>query len=92
MVDGGSQSFTITPNAPAQIADVLVDGSSVGPVSSYTFNNVTQDHTIAASFTYTITASAGANGSIDPSGFGGGGNDGGLATRAKAPAPTRGQT
>ena len=68
VVDGGSQSFTITPNAPAQIADVLVDGSSVGPVSSYTFNNVTQDHTIAASFTYTITASAGANGSIDPSG------------------------
>jgi hypothetical protein len=44
---GASQDYTITPNAGYQIADVLVDGSSVGPVSSYTFNNVTADHTIA---------------------------------------------
>ena len=44
------------------IADVLVDGGSVGAVSGYTFTNVTADHTIAASFalrSYTITASAG---------------------------------
>ena len=37
----------------------------------YTFTNVTADHTIAATFaidTFTITASAGANGSISPSG------------------------
>ena len=43
----------------------------MGAVTSYTFTNVTADHTIAASFaidTYTITASAGANGSISPSG------------------------
>ncbi len=32
------------------IEDVLVDGSSVGAVSSYTFNNVTSNHTISASF------------------------------------------
>ena len=53
------------------MADVLVDGVSVGAVTSYTFTNVTANHTIAASFaidTYTITASAGANGSISPSG------------------------
>jgi PKD repeat protein len=53
------------------VANVLVDGSSVGVVTSYTFTNVTASHTIAASFaidTYTINASAGANGSISPSG------------------------
>ena len=41
---------------------MLVDGSSVGAVTTYTFTNVTADHTIAASFainTYTITASGG---------------------------------
>jgi len=47
---GGSQTFTITPNEGYRIADVLVDGSSVGPVSYYTFTNVTSDHTIHATF------------------------------------------
>ena len=32
------------------MAKVLVDGRSVGAVSSYTFRNVTQDHTIEAVF------------------------------------------
>ena len=43
-------AFTITPDSGYEIADVLVDGQSVGAVSSYTFENVTADHTIAASF------------------------------------------
>jgi len=69
--NGGSQSFSITPNTGYHVADVLVNGSSVGAVTSYTFNNVTANHTISATFAinvYTITASAGANGSISPSG------------------------
>ncbi|OGP75793.1 MAG: hypothetical protein A2W09_00650 [Deltaproteobacteria bacterium RBG_16_50_11] len=68
---GSSQSFTITPSVGYHIADVLVDGVSQGPITSFEFNNVTANHTISASFainTYTITASAGANGSISPSG------------------------
>src|SRR5206468_1051532 len=68
---GDDESFTITPDAHYHVADVLVDGSSVGPVASYTFSNVTADHTIAASFTidtYTIIASAGSNGSMSPNG------------------------
>src|SRR5206468_3682315 len=68
---GSNQSFTVTPNLHYHVADVLVDGVSVGAVTSYTFYNVTAGHTIAASFaidTYTITASASANGSISPSG------------------------
>ena len=68
---GSSQPFTITPAANYHVADVLVDGASVGAVGSYTFTNVTAPHTIAASFaidTRTITATAGANGAISPTG------------------------
>jgi hypothetical protein len=49
--NGANQTFTITPNSRYQIADVLVDGGSVGAVSSHTFTNVTADgHTITATF------------------------------------------
>jgi beta-lactamase superfamily II metal-dependent hydrolase len=71
VVQGASQGFTITPAAHYHVADVLVDGGSVGVVTSYTFPNVAANHTISASFaldSYTITASAGAGGSIVPSG------------------------
>lgn len=47
---GGSVTFTITANAGCRIADVLVDGRSVGAVESYTFANVTASHTITAAF------------------------------------------
>jgi hypothetical protein len=68
---GASQTFTITPNTGYQIASVLVDGGSVGAVTTYTFTNVTAAHTISATFalrTFTITASAGTGGSISPTG------------------------
>src|SRR5439155_10519830 len=68
---GSSQTFTITPDACYHIADVLVDGVSVGAGSGYTFSNVTADHTISASFavdTKSIVASAGAHGGISPEG------------------------
>jgi len=72
---GASQTFTITPSAGYTTASVLVDGTSVGAVASYTFSNLTTNHTISATFTntvgvtsYTIKASAGANGTISPSG------------------------
>ena len=48
--DGADQSFAITPASGYAVADVLVDGTSVGAVSSYTFANVTDNHTIAATF------------------------------------------
>lgn len=47
---GDSAGFTITPNKGYAIADVLVDGKSVGAVSSYVFTNVTANHTISATF------------------------------------------
>jgi len=51
---GVSQSFTIAPSAGYQVADVLVDGASVGAVTSYAFTNVIADHTIAASFSVIV--------------------------------------
>jgi len=68
---GSSRTFTITPDNCYKIRDVLVDGRSIGPVSSYTFTNVTENHTISVTFeriTYTITATAGSGGTISPSG------------------------
>ena len=48
--EGESQTFTITPIAGYAIKDVLVDGMSVGAVGSYVFEDITGEHTIAASF------------------------------------------
>lgn len=71
---GSSMTFSITPNKGFHVADVLVDGVSAGAMTSYTFSNVTASHTITATFAenkwYIINASAGANGSISPSGRG----------------------
>lgn len=71
VIYGSYLSFTITPSTGYYIVDVLVDGVSVGAVTSYTFANVQDAHTISASFainTYTITASVGSGGSVSPSG------------------------
>ena len=47
---GENQTFTITADKDYVIADVLVDGKSVGAVGTYTFKNVTATHTIQAVF------------------------------------------
>lgn len=47
---GENQTFTITPDSGYRIKDVLVDDVSVGAVSTYTFENVTENHTIRATF------------------------------------------
>ncbi|MCX6063129.1 MAG: InlB B-repeat-containing protein, partial [Caldiserica bacterium] len=64
---GSNLTFTITANTGYHVLDVLVDGSTVGAVPSYSFTNVTANHTIAVSFsinTYTLTYTAGANGTV----------------------------
>ncbi len=68
---GGSQLYTITPDTGYHVADILINGESVGAVTSYTFTNVHANHVIQALFeinTYTITASSGYGGSISPPG------------------------
>src|SRR5450830_349653 len=67
---GGSQAYTISPTSLGyHVADVLVDNVSAGAVTTYTFTNVTVAHTITATFTtpidtFTLTYTAGANGTI----------------------------
>ncbi len=66
---GAEQSFTMTPEDGYQIGDVLVDGISVGAVDTYTFTNVTADHTIAANFvrTYSLDIPQAVGGSVKKS-------------------------
>ena len=47
---GSDKTFRITPDAGYEIADVLVDGESVGAVDKYTFESVRKAHTIEALF------------------------------------------
>jgi hypothetical protein len=51
---GADQTFTITPDTGYTVLDVKVDGVSQGAITSYTFFNVTADHTIEATFTKII--------------------------------------
>ncbi len=67
---GGSKTFTIAANDGYHIQDVIATDVSKGPVASYTFENVNGNQKLSAIFainTYTITATAGPNGSIFPS-------------------------
>ncbi len=50
VAEGGSKSFTITVNDGYEIADVLVDGASIGTKMSYTFEKVSASHTIEVKF------------------------------------------
>lgn len=47
---GKDQSFTINPINGYRISDVIVDGKSVGAVSTYTFDSVKANHTIQVKF------------------------------------------
>jgi len=47
---GGSVTVTVTPDSGYAVAGLLVDGVPVDAASSYTFNDVTSDRTLAASF------------------------------------------
>jgi hypothetical protein len=74
LIEGENKTFTIKSDTGYEIDNVLVDGvanASAKENSSYTFSNITANHTISVTFklkTYTITASAGSNGNISPSG------------------------
>jgi beta-lactamase superfamily II metal-dependent hydrolase len=64
---GGSQAFAIGPDAGYGVADVLVDGASVGAVTNFSFANVAANHTINASFaigTHSLTVSVVGQGSV----------------------------
>ncbi len=50
ITEGGSLTYNIVPNAGYRILAVAVDGKNIGAVASYTFNNIREKHSIAASF------------------------------------------
>jgi len=52
IVEGDSQTFTITPDGCHIIDEVLVDGLSIGSTNTHTFTDVQQDHSISVSFTF----------------------------------------
>ena len=58
--EGRDQTFTITPDKGYAVANVKIDGKSIGAVKSYTFENVSSPHTIEAIFVKgTASASTG---------------------------------
>jgi hypothetical protein len=71
---GASQTFTATANASYVVNQWLLDGSVVQTGgTSYALNNIQAGHAVQVTFTYattqyTISASAGSGGSINPSG------------------------
>ena len=58
--EGRDQTFTITPDKGYAVANVKIDGKSIGAAKSYTFENVSSPHTIEAIFVKgTASASTG---------------------------------
>ncbi|MDR0856258.1 MAG: hypothetical protein LBM78_02480, partial [Clostridiales bacterium] len=69
---GATPAYTFTPDTGYHVASVTVNGTGAGGEDTYTFAPVTANQTIVVTFaidTFGITASAGANGSISPSGI-----------------------
>ncbi|SBW00614.1 exported hypothetical protein [uncultured Eubacteriales bacterium] len=69
VTEGNNKTYTITANSGYKIADVKVDGSSIGAASTYTFSNVTSGHTISATFASAASLSPG-NATISDGGSG----------------------
>lgn len=75
VTQGASQTFTITPDAGSGVSNVVVDAGTanelaLGAVTTYTFTNVTADHTISAVFTIgqptTATVTLATKGTLPP--------------------------
>ncbi|MBS4027063.1 MAG: VCBS repeat-containing protein [Ignavibacteriales bacterium] len=79
---GSNEQFTISPNTGYHVDSVIVDGVLVDSINSYTFSNVSSNHTISVKFTVNEAAivitlpatqiggtSARLNGSVNPNGI-----------------------
>lgn len=70
--EGESQTYTFAPSTGYHVDTVKIDYDYVTLVENlYTFDDVTEDHSIAITFsplTYTITAYSAGNGTISPAG------------------------
>jgi beta-lactamase superfamily II metal-dependent hydrolase len=79
VVQGGSEHFSIAPSAGYQVATLLVDGVAVTPDTSYTFADVTADHTLEVTFTEATAGVGAGSGAV-------------LALGRPQPNPGRGST
>ena len=52
ITEGNDVTYTMTAHPHHRIEDVLVDGQSVGAVSTYTFTDIDSAHTISAKFLF----------------------------------------
>lgn len=76
LLQGASQIYTITPTGGYVVDTLIVDSVSIATSTSHTFSSITTNHTIDATFilipppagTFAVTATAGTNGTISPSG------------------------
>ena len=50
IVEDGTITYHIYPNENYEVDSVIVDGTDIGNVDTYTFSNVKEQHTIVASF------------------------------------------
>ena len=66
VADGADQTFTFTANSSYRVSQVTVDGKTVTVTgNSYTFEDVTGDHTISVTFRY--VGGGGGGGTVTPS-------------------------
>lgn len=71
VLHGDPLTTSFIPDVGNYISDVVLDGHSLGGVSSYLFHNITQDHTLEVIFkkiSYSIAATASGHGTISPEG------------------------
>ncbi len=50
-----SQGYTITPDSGFEVSSLVVDGVQISPATTYSFTNVTANHTISANFVVQLT-------------------------------------
>ena len=71
VIEGENQNFQIVPDEHYYISSLTVDGTPVDVADEYLFENVTENHTISATFDAykrVVTVIAGEHGSVTPSG------------------------
>jgi len=70
VTDGRAQSFVMNPDKTYQVADVIIDNVSMGPMARYTFPSVERNYDIHVTFEHQpkISANAGPHGTIEPNG------------------------
>ena len=76
VAEGADASFAFVPDTGFRVADVVVDGKSVGAPSTYTFQDVTADHTVHVEFQSVYDSVQNGSGTGGGSGSGGSGSGG----------------